>query len=164
MSDWCILRTSGRNTLRLATSLRLAGIDAWTPRLRANDDKPAPLMPSFVFARQAYLRRLLEMAATPGKLMDFSVFHHRDMIPLVKDGELERLRQAERKTVTRRKQRTFDRGDRVRVPNGSFGGMIGTVEHSDGKFTEVSFGGSMRVKIGTFILHEDVPREADLAA
>jgi hypothetical protein len=161
---WCILRTNGRNTLRLATSLRLAGIDAWTPRLRSNDEKPLPLTPSFVFARSAYLSRLLVLASLPGKAIGFSVFHDAQRVPLVKDSEIARLRMAERMSIPRRKRVTLEVGDRVRIPEGSGAGMVGAVIRSDGKITELDCGGAMRVKISTFILLDDVACEPSLAA
>lgn len=178
---WCILRTSSRGTLGLARSLAADGFEVWTPAKsrtirvpRANVRRPiqVPIVPSFVFARARHLTELFELAMLPERPRRgrhpaherFSVFHHNDRVPLIRDVDLEPLRQAEAKIIPARKRKTFSRGDSVRVPSGSFGGMTGIVERSDGRYTLVCFGDLMRVKISTFILKLDVACKAQPAA
>lgn len=169
MSDWCILRMAGRSTLRLADGLASAGFEVWTPvetirrRVpRKNDVQaiPAPIMPTFIFARAAQLPGLFACAADPmSPLPSFSVFRYRDRIPLVCDGELQALRRREdrlrREVLKAGKAMPYRRGDTVKAPDGAFAGMSGVVEMSDGKHTLVMFNGRFGVKIDTFLLREN---------
>jgi transcription antitermination factor NusG len=159
MTDWCILRTSGRTTLRLAEQLRRDGFEAWTPkqtsrvripRCNVRREVTLPLMPSFVFVASRHLIDMLERAELATE--DFSVFRYLDRFPIVADVDLEPLRLAETRAIPTARRQAFRRGDTVLVPSGSFAGMSGIVERSDGRFTLVSFGTRMRVKISTFIL------------
>jgi transcription antitermination factor NusG len=176
--DWCILRTSGRTTLRLADTLATDGFDVWTPREvrkiripRANIRREAtlPLMPSYVFARSHHLVDLLELAQMEVKPRrgngwgepahaGFSVMHWNDGIPLIADRHLDRLRLLEIKRTPRKKaDRKFDRGVdvRVKIEGGSFAGMKGRVEKSDEGSTLVCFDERLTVKIATFLLDAD---------
>jgi len=110
---WCILRTSGAQTLPLADYLVRVGIEAWTPRrtfrrvLQAGKkgerkiDVPAPILPTFVFARAAHLVALAKLAAdSTFPHPAFSIFRHLDRHgqgrhPLVADGSVQGLRDAE---------------------------------------------------------------------
>lgn len=168
MSDWCILRTSGRGTLRLAESLTRDGIEAWTPsalierrrpRSRAKSEKPVPIMPSYVFASARHLERIMLLAERPGSHDAFSLFHYFGGIALCADKDLEPLRSAEKRALPKSRQRGFRPGQTVRVPEGSFGGMSGIVERSDGGYTMVCFGGSIRVKIATFLLRSAIVQD-----
>lgn len=163
---WCILRTNGKCTVRTAALLRAVGIPAWTPsrvmehrkpRSRATVRRRTPIMPTFVFADAAAMDRLAAMEMEPGRRL--SIFRHNGRVPLISDRALEALRATERKVMPRHKQRTWREGQSVRVPEGAFAGLSGTVEQSDGKFTLVCFGGLMRVKIETFLLIETVKDE-----
>ncbi|MFH7168762.1 hypothetical protein, partial [Klebsiella pneumoniae] len=71
MNRWTILRTSGGQTLPLMRSLREAGFEVWTPAktfrktIRANTlmgtrqiEVEAPILPTFVFAREADVEAL----------------------------------------------------------------------------------------------------------
>lgn len=169
--SWCILRTSSRHTLRLVESLQGAGIDAWTPSIVRTIRKPRwnvkrevrlPMMASFVFAPAKHMWTLVDLEEDRrSPHPSFSLFRHQDSLPLVPDGELEPLRMAERRAIPAQKARAFSRGQNVRVPEGSFAGMIGKVEHSNGRHTLVCFGGPLKVKIATYLLKlECVSRKA----
>jgi hypothetical protein len=167
VSRWCILRTNGRCTLKLASSLRAVGIAAWTPsrivnqrvpRSRATKKRTMPIMPTFVFADADHLDRLRALEMQPSQRL--AIFRHLGSVPLISDRALDALRATERKVMPRHQQRTWREGQSVRVPEGAFAGMSGQVEQSDGKYTLVCFGGLMRVKIETFLLIEN---EADKA-
>ena len=160
---WCVLRVGGGRTLVLATSLASAGYEVWTPSRTQNRMVPrskvrreimVPIMPTFVFARADRLADLMVLAAAPVKEQPaFSVFRHYSKIPLIADGALEALRTAERRAVPAGKRLAFKAGANVRVPEGSFGGMSGVVEDSQGQFTLVCFPGwRVPVKIDTFLL------------
>jgi len=112
-SRWCILRTSGGQTLPLADYLVKVGIEAWTPRrtfrrtLQAGKkgerkvDVPAPILPTFVFARAAHLVALAKLAADETfPHPAFSIFrdvdrHGQGRHPLVGDASVQGLREAE---------------------------------------------------------------------
>lgn len=176
MSDWCILRCSGRHTLPLADSLNSGGYECWTParhvrkripRTRARIELPAPLLPTYVFARAGELHRLLDIVEDQHRgqqvvlvgddgqhlLPDFSVFHYLDRIPLVADTELVALRLAERRAEAPAKaKRRFVHGEPVSVSDGPWVGLSGMVQDQKGNYTIVLFG-RMSVKIATFLLH-----------
>lgn len=83
MSDWCILRTASRSTLRLAESLAEEGYEAWTPIETVKPNAPAQgqrprrekvdpdglvtraMLPSFVFAKADRERDLLTLSRSP---------------------------------------------------------------------------------------------------
>lgn len=159
-SNWCILRTSGRGTLRLTASLNREGIEAWTPSVMierpGGREKPTAIMPTFVFAKAVAIPRLALLEERPRSHEPFSFFRHFGALPVVADCELEPLRSAENRAAPKRRQRSYRPGQIVRVPEGSFSGMTGRVEETEGKFTLVCFGGSIRVRIATFLLRDDV--------
>jgi transcription antitermination factor NusG len=176
MADWCILRTSGRYTLRLAQSLGEDGFEVWTPtearkiripRMNLRRDVTLPLMPSYVFARARHLVDLIQMASMPFKPRraqgrpshaDFSVMHFHDTIPLIRDGHLQSLRQLEAKrTPRKRAAQTFPQGMevRVKVEGGSFAGMKGVVQRSDHGHSLVFIDKRLTVKIPTSLLLEN---------
>lgn len=163
MNQWCILRCKGGNTLKLAASLVLGGIPAWTPietikrrppRSKTWERKDAPVLPTFVFAdamRLPDLIRLSESWISPHP--DFSVFRHYDRFPLIDDRELSALRHAERKGTPIDRLPQFNTGDRVKLEDGGFAGLTGIIERADGKFALVAFPGfAIPVKIGTLHL------------
>ncbi len=174
-NEWVILRTSGARTLLLADSLNAHGVGAWTPvkivrkralrGKRSAAERPASIMPTFVFAPASALPELYPLAKSPiSPHPPFSVFKFDGRIPLVADGEIERLKTEERRAIPKAKLPSFARGQAVRVPEGSFAGMTGEVEHSEGSYTLVCFGGRMRVKIATSILRPNDVSARSLAA
>lgn len=173
---WCILRTSGSRTLPVAKSLAAAGFDVWTPvetndrrrpRSKATVEFEAPIMPTFVFARADRLKDLeVASQAAVKEHPPFSLFRWAGKIPLVSDQQIASLRAAEDRATARTEaahrrsrlqaeRKFFTPGDQVKVTEGSFSGLSGMVEDGDGKFTFVAFGGSMRVKIASFLLASD---------
>ncbi len=171
---WCILRTSPSSTITLTDSLTDAGFEVWTPmeigtkrarHSRDRIDRLAAIMPSFIFASAENAADLLRLSGNPVKQhADFSVFHHRDRVPLVSDRALDTLRDAEEQAAAKRvkqmrrdcrKAEPFGLGDEIKIGHGAFGGLPGIIEESDGRFTLVCFG-TMRVKMDTFILRSDV--------
>lgn len=177
MSDWCILRTAGRSTLPLVKSLAEAGYEVWTPsavplkiprRRRKTEDEPrAAMTPTYVFARARHVFELIALASSPTRNHEgFTVFHTIYGIPLVTDKSLNGLRAEEDRLESKREEQArrqrskgkgeaFPIGETVRIPDGSFAGMDGMVAESDARHTIVLFGGSMRLKISTFILREN---------
>lgn len=109
MSRWFILRTSGGRTLALAASLRAAGFDVWTPArtLRRNVraktpngtrliETEAPILPTFVFARNDDLVALVEAAGQAhSPHPPFSIFRHAGRVPLLGDASVAGLREEE---------------------------------------------------------------------
>ncbi|CCW20176.1 hypothetical protein EBBID32_45470 [Sphingobium indicum BiD32] len=159
---WCILRMSGGNTLPVARSLGEAGFDVWTPvevqKRRVGRDRlvreiSLPITPGIVFARDDRLDDLIVMmrAPTPTFLawnpttrrMElhgcpyFSVFRHQGKFPRIADRQLDPLRQAERRMRPRSKEATVHAGDEVRIPSSAFGGLIGVVDKTKGRFAMV---------------------------
>ncbi len=170
MSDWCILRTSGRSTLPLASSLAASGYEVWTPSEGLARRRPrldVPMTPTYVFARSRHIFELIHLSANPGsKHHGFSVFRNCHGVPLIADRSLDFLRAEEEKLERRRQDQqrkrrgkakgsAFDIGETVRIPDGNFAGMDGIVEESDPRHTYVGLGGFMRVKVSTFILREN---------
>lgn len=173
-SDWIILRTSGRHTIKLTESLNRDGLTAWTPvhvyRRRAVDRKTIieitePFLASFVFAQLRHLHELLSLSEELVKpYPDFSVFRHFNEIPVVVDQELAALRQVEeqsrrrvegeRRRGERRRKIRFSPGEKLRMDSGAFAGMDGIVEKDDGRFVLVCFG-KKTVKIDSFHLPEE---------
>ena len=109
MSRWCILRTSGGQTLPLARSLRAAGFDVWTPERTLRRFMPAktisgkrlvetqvPILPTFVFASEDRLEELAEAAGDRASAHPaFSIFCHAGRVPLVSHGSVAGLREEE---------------------------------------------------------------------
>jgi transcription antitermination factor NusG len=183
--DWCILRCSGRHTLRLAESLAKDGYDVWTPkeersiripRANARRKVELPIMPTYVFAKAHHLVDLLELAAMPVKPRrgaglreaahaSFSVLHHHDKIPLIADKHFAQLRILEAKRAPLKKAKEpYTVGIGVKVAGGSFGGLKGKVERSDCKHTVVCFTDSFTVKIATSLLEPDSVCSSAVAA
>lgn len=162
--DWCILRTKGSSTLRLARSLNASGIRAWTPE-EFQDRKShkhgqrietaVAVMPTYVFALASHLIDLLAEADAPvSQHPSFSVFRYNERFPLIADVHLNGLRAIERKAAAENKPVIFPRGEEVRMPEGAFQGLTGqVVEQSKGKFTLVLFPGlSVPVQIASWKL------------
>lgn len=163
---WCILRTAPALTLRLASALREAGFEAWTPieistrrvsRTRLKVEQSTPITPSFVFAPFADLSALIALARSPAQshlvwdkrqrrmvhmgLPYFTVFRSMGAYPRVSDASLNPLRLIERQRKPAVKPTVFRRGDEVLFPDAGFEGLVGKVEGSRGKFALVLFPG-----------------------
>lgn len=174
LDTWCILRTSGRSTLRLAKSLTDDGFEVWTPVETRSIRKPRdtvrrkvvmPLMPSYIFARAKHLVDLLEIANQTVRPRrghspthaSFSVMHWNDSIPVIGDRQLDQVRKLEARRMPVAKASAFKLGVEVKVKmeGGSFAGMQGRVERSDHTSTIVCFSARMTVKIPTCLLSID---------
>lgn len=177
--QWCILRMAARTTLAVTQSLTLAGYEVWTPtailmqmRNGAVVEVPAPILPTYAFADLCHLLDLLAMSESRPQ-EDFWVMRRPGGFAMCCDRELagfrqeEAARQPKPEKVKRRRRiaERYDVGAEVRVPTGSgFAGLDGTVEASDGRYTDLYFGGFLRLKIETFILRGDGVSEADQLA
>ena len=171
---WCVLRTTATSTLPLAKSLSSVGYDVWTPvhvlqrrmpRTKAKVRNEVAMMPTYVFARAEHLPDLVELAVLPVKdHRDFRVFRHLNRFPLIADASLAPLRTEERKLqVVEKTKPGFVSGDRVRLTEGGFAGMSGTVESVQGKFASVLFPGyyGNSIKIASWHLLPDSVRDGD---
>lgn len=149
MGDWCILRTKGSSTLRLARSL--AEFDAWTPteirvernrKTNARAEQMIAVMPTYVFAPACHLLALLDEADCPmSQHPDFSVFRYFDRIPVIDERELVSLRSIERRTADKGAPVRLPIGQDVRTPDGPYQGLTGQIIEHKGKFTLVAFPG-----------------------
>ncbi len=133
MTRWVILRTSGGQTLPLMRSLREAGFDVWSPAkpirrtIRAKTpsgtrtiDTEVPILPTFVFASEADLYHLGELAAlTSSQHPAFSIFRYGGRIPIVGDAEVEGLREEEAQKIALlqaiRDAETYAEAERIRI-------------------------------------------------
>lgn len=157
MSDWCILRTSGRRTVDVAESLGDNGLEVWTPTLRFMRRLPrtrkeveafAPIMPQYVFARAHQFDDLLRLEPVHPL---FSLYRWRLSdgnwyFPFIDDRELRHLRAEDYRTPKpvpppKPEPRQYTPGQVVSVPHGlPFAGMSGVVERTKGKFVIVAVG------------------------
>lgn len=156
---WIILRCANASTLRLAASLNAAGIEAWAPAEAQPQGKAStPLMPSFVFASAARIGELFALSNSfdcphPG----FWIFRPFGSVALIAEGELAPLRNLERKRKPRGEVRRMAVGTLVRLTEGGFEGLSGTIERTDGKFALVAFARfPVPVKIGMWLLREEL--------
>jgi|SRR5689334_11957452 len=177
--SWCILRTAGRSTMKLAETLAKDGYEVWTPietrmvrqpRANARREVRLPIMPTYVFARASHLVDLLQLAAMPVKPRrgaglkeaahsSFTVLHAFGRIPLVAERHLSELRRLEAKrTPIKRAAYSFPRNASAKVKDGAFGGLVGVVVRSTPKSTVLRFGGGFPVEIPTSLLSEDAIR------
>jgi len=180
MTRWVILRTGGGQTLPLMRSLLEAKFDVWSPArpirrtLKAKTptgtrliDTEVPILPTFVFASEADLPKLGDiaddLASGRGCLHPaFSIFRYGGRIPVVGDAEsyaeAEKIRIAAMQTETARRRatnelqraqrlalrsarRTFETGTAVEVADmPAMVGVAGVVEASDGIHAWVRFG------------------------
>ena len=136
IARWCILRTGGPRTIALAHSLTEAGIDAWTPKRTYKRVKPgkvrddqgrritvemdAPILPTFVFAREIHLSLLARLANDPASAHPaFSVFRYGGRYPLVSDAEVIGLQEAEAEALeaiqAQRDAETREEAERIRI-------------------------------------------------
>lgn len=171
---WCILRTTAGSTIPLLKSLSAIGFDVWTPvhvyrrrmpRTKAKVEREEAMMPTYLFARADRLTDLVELSVLPVKdHRDFRLFQQQNRYPLLGDQALAALRTEERKLqVVEKTKPGFAKGDRVKLTEGGFAGMSGTVESVQGKFASVAFpnyfGNS--IKIASWHLLPDSVRGAE---
>lgn len=187
--QWCILRTSGTNTVGLAKALAEAGYEAWTPieprtRLAGRNRKPVEqelaVTPSFVFACSERLYDLAVLSRTPGMVYrvwdsekqamvakgipQFRVFKVDGKYPLIADSSLATLRTIERAAI--RQHKPFEVGEKVILPERGFEGLTGTVEKTKGQYAWVLFTGfPMAIQIATLhLLRNSVDQEPSAIA
>ena len=177
--DWCIARTQAGQTLGLAKGLAEAGYRAWTPsevivrrarRSIPRKDVTVPLMPGIVFVDHA---RLAELIALSRSNMNYQVWDSEqqrmvarglpyfrilrvdDRYARIRDAELAGVRMAESRGHVRVKRQTLKPGATVRLLDGPFEGLTGTVESVKGTFAQVRFAGWVqRVGIALHLLSE----------
>jgi hypothetical protein len=183
LGSWCILRTSGADTLRLADRLNAAGILAWTPTqwsvartpgIRSRYDKPAPIMPGYAFAQVERIDELLSLSRRSVRrgLPRFHLFSmgtaHGPSVPLIADSELNALRAEEarlRRIFDRSKLRgakppKLDPGTPVRMPVGAWEGLSGIVESQSGGMAVVNIPGSTKlIKVASCLLIESLAKD-----
>lgn len=133
-----------------------------------------PITPTFVFVEPSHLTELAELAQAPDSPHPpFSVFQWNGRIAVIEDSALEGLREEEtasdaRAAIGRRAEaeiarrgekdalrRVIPRGQEITPASGPFAGMSGIVEGGDRKEAWVNFGGSLRVKIDTWLIVSD---------
>lgn len=185
---WCILRTSGPSTLRLATSLQAAGFEAWTPveRLRRRVPRSktieyvlGSITPTYVFVREQHLDALRKMERQPGNgHPQFSMFRYYGDMVFVRHTALHPLRLLQQDSyrdslpVVRnphRKKRgeAFEVGDAFKPTSGPFAGFECVVESSDGLTTMATmmiFGRQTGLKFSTSQIRTDGVMNLDTAA
>ena len=159
---WCVLRMAASRTLLVAASLAEAGLPAWTPTISVKRriprkpgrvEKPAPLLPTFVFVPEQHLDELLQLSRLPvSQHPAFSLFRFAGEFVFVRDAEITRLRALEAQMKPKRRRPTVELASEVVPTEGAYAGMTGTVIESDGKLTLIAFGGWMEVKIETSAL------------
>jgi transcription antitermination factor NusG len=175
-SRWCVLRTSGPSTMRLATSLQDAGMEAWTPtehirrrmpRGKSTEHRIAPMAPTYVFVRAdllGELQRIERAEITPHPR--FSIFRYCGDTVFVQHALLHpmRVRQqdsyraslpASGRSPGKPRGAAYDVGDAVRLTTGAFSGFQAFVENSDGLTTTLTvgiFGRPTEVKVPTLQL------------
>lgn len=171
--SWCVLRTSGPSTLRLAASLQAAGLTAWTPtehirrrvpRKKEVEHRIVSAAPTYVFVRAHEiddLRRIERADITPHPR--FSIFRHIGAPVFIRHRELHALRQKQQasyvsmlpatgRSPSKPRGAAYDVGEEVKIHQGAFAGLTGYVESSDGLVTLLTvtlFGRSAGVKVGT---------------
>ncbi len=159
--DWCILRTGGPATLRLASSLQDAGIDAWTPtehirrrvpRAQTKEWRIAPLAPTYVFVRSIHLADLRQIErAEISPHPRFSIFRYYGETVFVRHAALHPLRAIQQESYRdalpasgRRPGKprgvAYEHGDIVKITDGAFNGFEAFVEVSDSLTTRLTVG------------------------
>lgn len=170
---WCILRTSNQNTLPLAKSLAASGFTVWTPieertvtvpRANVKRRLPFAMMPGYVFADASRLIELLAIANTPVKRhRDFRLVRQNDAPAMIPDALLAPVRSIERKRKPRGIVKAVPVGAKVRLTEGGFAGLDGTVESIRNKHAMVTFPGfPMPVQIGCWLLQELLDEQASV--
>ena len=185
-TSWCVVRTQGAQTLALAKSLQEAGYQAWTPAetviRRARRSHPAqeisvPLMPGLIFVNWDKLTDLIALSrnAMPylrwdpgqGRHVTRGIPHFRILqigstgegrtYARVSDRELAGLRQAEARAQVAVKRKTLRKGTPVRLAEGAYEGLRGTVEFVKGGYAHVQVQGwPMTVQVALHLVVEEV--------
>jgi len=177
LQRWCLLRTSGGRALPLVKSLESGGFEIWTPvqtltrsrgRARQRIAYDAPIMPMFVFAKARHLAELARISALPFSAHpDSSIFRRLGRVPLISDTEVAEARRVEgrsRRAALVGTRKSFVVGQPVRVSEGPGAGLSGeVVANGDGKFVLVAFG-TVRRRIGAWLLGTDEGPSFDIAA
>ncbi len=135
MARWIILRTSGGQTLPLMRSLRASGFDVWTPakvlrrQVRAKTlagtrtiEIEAPILPTFLFAREDHLVDLADQAKDPASAHPaFSIFHRAGRAPVVSNAQIAGLQAEEAREQAAiaaiRDAETYQEAQRIRMAN-----------------------------------------------
>ena len=171
LGSWFICRMANVDTVKTYRALQANGFEVWTPierkvrrtpRKRVPYDSEAALLPSYVFAKVDHLDAILSLAIRPNRdIPQFSVFHHRNGVPLIADSELHCLRTEEtrlssvfeRMKLKGRKGPRLERGQSVKLPEGALMGMAGIVESQQGQYTLVSVDGFHEpIKVSSILL------------
>ena len=174
LGSWFILRCASADTLKVAGQLEKRGFDVWTPverkhgrrpRTRAEYDKTFALMPSYVFANMHHLAELQGMADLPSAdTPRFTLFRYAGGVPLIADDQLGALRAEEgrlqavyaRHVAKGKRGPRFTGGEIVRLQEGGFAGLEGTVIEQQGQFTLVSLAGFHQpIKIASLLLLDE---------
>lgn len=173
LGAWFILRMASSDTLKVAEFLNGQGLTIWTPtyrkagrmpRTRVEFDKEFPLMPSYAFAHVDALGELSRWRPRTGEPR-FSLFRLHGGFPLVDDAQLTQLRNEEARLnaiYDRQKRKgvkgpAFGKGSSVKLPQGGFAGLTGTVEEQSGGYTVVRVEGfAQPIKIASILLEEEV--------
>jgi transcription antitermination factor NusG len=185
-TSWCVVRTQGGQTLTLAKSLQDAGFAAWTPTetvtRRARRSHPAqeivlPLMPGLIFVAWDTLGELIALSRNAMPYLHYDpalrrhvtrgTAHFRIMqigspgdamrYARVTDRELAGLRQAEARAQVAVKRKTLRKGTAVRLAEGAYEGLRGTVELVKGGYAHVLVNGwPMSVQVALHLVVEEV--------
>ncbi len=184
-TSWCVVRTQAGQTLNLARALADAGYPAWTPTetriQRARRSHPAqeivlPLMPGLIFVAWDRVADLLVLSRNAMPYLHYDPVLRRHVsrgIPhfrilqigtagdamryaRVSDRELAGLRHAEARAGVAVKRRTLRRGAAVRLSEGAFEGLRGTVESVKGGYAHVLINGwTMMVQVALHLVVEE---------
>lgn len=185
--EWCIVRCASPKTLELTKSLAEAGFEAWAPietvtlrarRGHAQQRIVVPMMPGFVFVETSRMLALLALSRSPSliyRVWDhqqrrmvtrghpyfrmFRPFGDRDKIP---DAQLAHLRKLDGLRRPKGPLRTWKDGDRIRLTDGAYAGLRGTVIRCSGEQTTVELDGWMlQPTVSTRLLHPELDFPAD---
>ena len=164
MADsWCILRCAAQSTIPLLRSLSRAGIDVWTPIERVTRRVPRAnvkrvldraIIPSYLFVASDHMPAILALLNSPTRdHREFRLFKHNGGVPLINGEALDPLRMLERKSHAKAAEPILRAGDSVKLTDGGFAGMTGTVGAVGKSYSEVTIQGfNLPLKIANFYL------------